>query len=325
MQVVVSTEPEFGESYESLLRLAQLAEQLGYHGFSCADHYSTSTGTGRLPGPLDAWTTLAGLARETSRLRLGTLVTPCTFRHPAALALIVAQVDAMSGGRVELGLGTGHNAVEHAQFGIPFPELGERYERLAEQLAIITGIWATPVGERFTHRGRHYAVVDNAGLPKPAQRPHPPIVLGGRGPKRTPALAAAYADELNVSYLPPEDTALAFERARSACRTIGRDPATLRLSTTQLLACGASDAEVEKRLEHTPIVPSVPGRPGTGTVLGHAAIGRPEQLVERLRRYAKVGAARVYLHTWDTADHDQLRLVADEVLPALASDDAVRP
>ena len=140
MRLVVSTEPEFGESYSSLLRLAQLAEELGFFGFSCADHYGTSTGAQRPPGPVDAWITLGGLARETARLRLGTLVTPCTFRHPAALAVTVAQVDAMSGGRVELGLGTGHNASEHEQFGIPFPELGERYERLEEQLAIITEI-----------------------------------------------------------------------------------------------------------------------------------------------------------------------------------------
>jgi F420-dependent oxidoreductase-like protein len=318
VRLVVFTEPEFGESYHSLLGLAQLAEKLGFFGFSCSDHYATGTAAQRPPGPVDAWITLAGLARETAVLRLGTLVSPCTFRHPAALAVTVAQVDAMSGGRVELGLGTGHNATEHEQFGIPFPELTERYERLEEQLAIITGMWATPPGERFTHAERHYQLAANPALPKPVQRPRPPILIGGRGPKRTPALAAAFADELNVSYLPPEQTAAAFDRARAACRAIGRDPATLRFSVTQLLACGSSAREVDNRLESTPVVPASGRRPGTDNVLDHAAVGRPAQVVGRLRRYAEIGAERAYLHCWDTGDHDQLRLVADEVLPEVA-------
>jgi alkanesulfonate monooxygenase SsuD/methylene tetrahydromethanopterin reductase-like flavin-dependent oxidoreductase (luciferase family) len=230
----------------------------------------------------------------------------------------VAQVDAMSGGRVELGLGTGHNALEHEQFGIPFPELTERYERLEEQLAIITGMWATPPGERFSHAGRHFRLAANPALPKPVQRPRPPIVIGGRGPKRTPALAAAFADELNVSYLPPAQTAAAFDRARAACRAIGRDPASLRLSVTQLLACGATVGEVDKRLESTPAVPASRQRLGTDNVLTYAAVGRPAQVVERLRGYAAIGAERAYLHCWDTADHDHLRLVADQVLPGVA-------
>jgi F420-dependent oxidoreductase-like protein len=317
MRLVVFTEPEFGESYAGLLRLAQLAEELGFFGFSCSDHYGTTTDAQRPPGPVDAWITLAGLAIQTTRLRLGTLVTPCTFRHPAALAVTVAQVDAMSGGRIELGLGTGHAAMEHAQFGIPFPDLSERYERLEEQLAIITGMWATPAGERFTHAGRHYQLAGNPGLPKPVQQPRPPIVIGGRGPKRTPALAAAFADELNVSYLPPAETAAAFDRARAACQAIGRDPASLRFSVTQLLACGATDAEVHRRLERTPVVPASSRRPGTHGVLDHAAVGSPAEVATRLRRYAEIGAERAYLHCWDTSDHDHLRLVADQVLPAV--------
>ena len=317
VRLVVFTEPEFGESYASLLRLAQLTEELGFFGFSCSDHYGASTGAQRPPGPVDAWITLAGLARETTLLRLGTLVTPCTFRHPAVLAVTVAQVDAMSGGRVELGLGTGHNATEHAEFGIPFPELTERYQRLEEQLAIITGMWATPAGERFSHAGPHYQLTANPALPKPVQRPRPPIVIGGRGPKRTPALAAAFADELNVSYLPPEETAAAFDRARAACQAIGRDPASLRFSVTQLLACGATAGEVDKRLEKTPTVPASGRRPGTRSVLDHAAVGPPAQVAARLRRYAEIGAERAYLHCWDTGDLNHLRLVADQVLPAV--------
>ena len=312
------TEPEMGESYASLLRLTQLAEGLGFSGFSCSDHYGSSTGPQRPPGPLDAWITLAGLARETTRLRLGTLVSPCTFRQPAALALTVAQVDAMSGGRVELGLGTGHSATEHEQFGIPFPELAERYERLEEQLAIITGLWATPTGERFTHMGRHYQLAGNPALPKPVQHPRPPIVIGGRGPKRTPALAAAFADELNVSYLSPGNTAAAFDRARAACQAIGRDPSSLRLSVTQLLACGSSPAQVRSRLERIPVVSAAGRRPGTQDVLSYAAVGLPVDVADRLRRYAEIGAERAYLHCWDTGDLDHMRLVASEVLPAVA-------
>jgi F420-dependent oxidoreductase-like protein len=311
MRLRIDTEPEYGTTYDELLAFASLAEQLGFDGFFCADHYGYATPTHRPPGPLDAWTTLAGLARDTQRLRIGTLVTPVTFRLPAPFALIVAQVDRMSGGRVEVGLGAGHTEGEHTAHGIPFPPIGERFDRLREQLEIMIGLWRAPKGERFSYTGEHTTLVDNPGLPKPYQQPHPPIILGGRGAKRTPALAAGYADELNVSYLSPADTADAFERARVACRAIGRDPTTLRLTTTQLLACGTTDRAVQRRLErvHVPC----------GTVLMHAAVGSPPVVVERLRRLAEVGAETVYLHCWDPTDGDLLRLVADEVAPALGS------
>jgi F420-dependent oxidoreductase-like protein len=309
MRLRIDTEPEYGTDYDELLAFALLAEHLGFDGFFCADHYGYATPSHGPPGPLDAWTTLAGLARDTHRLRLGTLVSPVTFRLPGPLALIVAQVDRMSGGRIELGLGAGHTEGEHTAHGIPFPPTAERFDRLREQLEIITGLWRTPEGSQFSYRGERYAMEDNPARPKPLQDPHPPIILGGRGAKRTPALAAAFADELNVSYLSPADSAAAYERARAACRGIGRDPATLRLTSTQLLACGTSRAEVERRLQRVRV-------PVTG-VLPHAAVGSPATVIDRLTRLAEVGAETVYLHCWDVSDGDHLRLVADEVAPAV--------
>lgn len=199
MLLRVFTEPQQGASYDDLLAVAQATESLGFDGFFRSDHYLAISGDGQ-PGPTDAWTTLAGLARETSRIRLGTLVTSATFRHPGPLAISVAQVDAMSGGRVELGLGAGWYEAEHTAYGIPFPPLGERFDRLEEQLAIVTGLWSTPAGEQFSYEGEHYRLADAPALPKPLQRPGPPIIVGGGGARRTPRLAAAFASEFNLPF-----------------------------------------------------------------------------------------------------------------------------
>ncbi len=147
-----------------------------------------------LPGPTDSWVTFGAIARETSSIRLGTMVTSATFRHPGPLAIAVAQVDEMSNGRVEFGIGTGWFEREHVAYGIPFPPLRERFARLTEQLEMITGLWTAPVGETFDYAGAHYAVNDSPALPKPVQRPHPPIIIGGTSANRTPALAATFAD-----------------------------------------------------------------------------------------------------------------------------------
>jgi F420-dependent oxidoreductase-like protein len=202
----VFTEPQEGASYDRLRRVAQESEALGFDGFFRSDHLLAFEGDG-LPGPTDAWATLAALARETSRVRLGTLVTSATFRLPGPLAVTVSQVDAMSDGRVELGLGAGWFDGEHRALGIPFPPTAERFERLEEQLAIVTGLWATPAGERFSFEGRHYHLVDNPALPRPVQDPHPPVIVGGAGPARTPRLAARYADEFNAPFLVVDDAA----------------------------------------------------------------------------------------------------------------------
>src|SRR5262249_43015931 len=197
MQLRIFTEPQQGADYGTLLAVAQAAERLGFDAFFRSDHYLTIGGSG-LPGPTDAWTTLAGLARETSRIRLGTLVSASTFRYPGPLAIIVAQVDQMSGGRVELGLGAGWYATEHAAHGIPFPALGERFARYEEQLEVITGLWDVPDGGTFSFSGQYFTVVDSPALPKPLQRPRPPVIIGGTGPRQTPRLAAKFADEYNA-------------------------------------------------------------------------------------------------------------------------------
>src|SRR5436190_16345493 len=204
MRFRIFTEPQEGASYDDQLAIARLAEELGFDAYFRSDHYINFFAADGRPGPTDAWTTLAGLARDTTRLRLGTLVSPITFRLPGPLAISVAQVDAMSGGRVELGLGAGWNDREHAAYGIPFPGTGERFDQLEEQLAVITGLWATPEGEQFSYPGDHYTIEASPALPKPTQRPGPPIIIGGFGPQRTPHLAARYASEFNVAFAPPD-------------------------------------------------------------------------------------------------------------------------
>src|SRR6185295_16359567 len=181
----IFTEPQQGATYDQQLAMARVAEEEGFDAFFRSDHYLRMGDGDARPGPTDSWVTLAGLARETSTIRLGTLVSSATFRLPGPLAISVAEVDAMSGGRVELGLGTGWFEQEHTAYGIPFPPLGERFERLEEQLEIISGLWSTPAGDRYTFSGRHYELKDSPALPKPVQQP-PPIVIGGGGPRKTP-------------------------------------------------------------------------------------------------------------------------------------------
>ncbi|MDQ1397867.1 MAG: hypothetical protein QOG64_3126 [Acidimicrobiaceae bacterium] len=306
MLLRIFTEPQQGASYENLLAVARTAEECGFDAFFRSDHYLRMGDGNGDPGPTDAWITLAGLARETSTIRLGTLVSSATFRLPGPLAVTVAQVDAMSGGRVELGLGTGWFEAEHAAYGIPFSLLGERFERLEEQLAIITGLWTTPVGERFSFAGRHYQLADSPALPKPQQQPRPPIIIGGGGAKRTPALAARFADEYNVPFHSLEAGTDAFGRMRQACEAQQRDPATVLLSAALAVCCGTDQAEVERRA-------AAIGRPVERIDLA----GTPAQLVDTLGRWSEAGAERVYLQVLDLGDLDHVRLLAEEVMPAL--------
>ena len=231
----IFTEPQQGASYDDLLRVAQRAEELGYGAFFRSDHYLVMGDGDGLPGPTDAWITLAGLARDTSTIRLGTLVSSATFRQPGPLAISVAQVDQMSGGRVDLGLGAGWFTAEHEAYGIPFPELGERFDRLEEQLELITGMWATPLGETYSKPGGYYSITDSPALPKPVQSA-PPIVIGGGGPKRTPALAAKYAAEFNTPFVSREFFVEQTDRVRAACEAIDRNPDELVYSAA-LIVC----------------------------------------------------------------------------------------
>ncbi|MEU8112577.1 LLM class F420-dependent oxidoreductase [Micromonospora sp. NPDC048947] len=309
MELRIFTEPQQGASYDQLLAVARCAEDAGYGAFFRSDHYLMMGDVSGEPGPTDAWTTLAGLARETSRIRLGTLMTAATFRLPGPLAITVAQVDQMSGGRVELGIGTGWYAEEHSAYGIPFPPLAERFDRLEEQLAVITGLWATPTGERFDHDGRYYPVRDSPALPKPVQQPRPPILLGGTGPKRTPRLAARYADEFNLPFASVPDTAAQFDRVRAACVEIGRDPAGMVWSNALVLCCGRDDAEVARRA-------AAIGR-DPDELRANGLAGTPAEVLDTIGRYAEIGSERLYLQVLDLSDLEHLELVASEVMAKL--------
>ena len=309
MRLRIFTEPQQGASYDQLLAVARCAEEEGFDAFFRSDHYLKMGNVDGLPGPTDAWITLAGLARDTDRIRLGTLVTSATFRRPGPLAITVAQVDAMSGGRVELGLGAGWYDAEHQAYAIPFPPTGERFERLEEQLAIITGLWDTPTGETFEYAGTHYQVSDSPALPKPVQQPHPPVIVGGFGARRTPRLAATYADEYNTPFLSPADAAAAFERVRAACAAAGRDPGTMRFSSAVVVCCGSDDAEVAARAKAI-------GRE-VDELKANGACGTPREVADRLGQWREAGASVAYLQILDISDLDHLRLIAGDVAPLL--------
>ncbi|AYF31623.1 TIGR03560 family F420-dependent LLM class oxidoreductase [Micromonospora sp. BL1] len=312
MRVSVFTEPHRGADYDDQLRFARLVEETGFEGFFRADHYRAMGDEPALPGPTDAWLTLAALARETSRIRLGTLVTSATFRLPGPLAVMVAQVDRMSGGRVELGIGAGWYEREHTAYGIPFPPVSERFDRLAEQLEIVTGLWRTPPDETYSFTGEHYRLVDAPALPKPVQQPGPPVIVGGRGPKRTPDLAARYADEFNMPFKSVAETAAAYERVREACDRAGRDAsgrAPLTLSAGIVVAIGRTDAEAQRRAAPLHVTSALPPE--------DPVVGSPAQLVERIGEFAAIGATRVHLRLIDFDDLDHVELIAAEVLPRL--------
>src|ERR671916_94219 len=305
----IFTEPQQGATYDDLLAVAREAETLGFDAFFRSDHYLTmGAGLGE-PGPTDAWVTLAGLARDTERIRLGTLVTAGTFRLPGPLAIAVAQVDAMSGGRVELGLGAGWFEQEHAAYGIPFPPLGERFDRLEEQLAIVTGLWETPAGERFSYDGTYYRLTDSPALPKPVQSPRPPVLIGGLGKSRTPGLAARYADEFNVPFAPLEGFRSQVDAVTAACEAVERDPATVTWSAALVLCCGEDEETFRRRAAAIGRQPD--------EVRENGAAGTVGEVTDKLAAFAAAGAERIYLQVLDLSDLDHLRLVAAEVAPAL--------
>lgn len=306
MRLRIFTEPQQGADYATLLRVAQATESLGFDGFFRSDHYLNFDGSG-LPGPTDAWVTLAALAVQTERIRLGTLVSPVTFRYPGPLAVAVAQADQMSGGRVELGIGAGWFDTEHEAYGIPFPPLRDRFAMLDEQLAVITGLWATEVGARFSFTGKHYTVTGSPALPKPVQRPRPPVIIGGGGPKRTPRIAAAYADEYNAAFDGVQGTQAAFERVRAAVHANGRPADSMIYSIAQTVCCGRDQAELDRRAD------------AIGQPLEHlrkyALAGTPAEIVAKIKQFAEVGTERVYLQVLDLSDLDHLELIAEQVLP----------
>ncbi|GAA4105918.1 MULTISPECIES: LLM class F420-dependent oxidoreductase [Actinomadura] len=305
MRLRIFTEPQQGASYETLLSVAKATEDLGFDAFFRSDHYLKMGEVTGEPGPTDAWITLAALARETSRIRLGTLMTAATFRYPGPLAIAVAQVDQMSGGRVDFGIGTGWFDAEHTAYGIPFPSLKERFDRLEEQLEIITGLWRTPAGETYSFEGSHYALTDSPALPKPARPDGPPILLGGLGAKRTPRLAARYADEFNVPFAKVDDTGAAYERVRAACREAGRTRPMV-YSAAQVVCVGRDEAEIRRRADA--IGRQVPELRENGLA------GTPGEVVDKLGRLGEIGTECVYLQVLDLGDLEHLELIAAEVL-----------
>jgi F420-dependent oxidoreductase-like protein len=310
MQLRIFTEPQQGATYDQLLAVAKAAEAGGFDAFFRSDHYRSMGSTDGLPGPTDSWVTLGALAVQTERIRLGTLVTAATFRLPGPLAIQVAQVDQMSGGRIELGLGAGWYEAEHRAYGIPFLSLAERFERFEEQLAIVTGLWKTPLGQRFSYQGKHYQLEDSPALPKPAQSPRPPLIIGGHGPTRTPRLAAAYADEFNVGFSGIKESGEQFERVRKACEEAGRDPGTMTFSVAQVVCCGVDEAEVGRRA-------AAIGR-DPAELRANGVAGTPDEVIDKIRRFAQIGAKRTYLQLLDLNDLDHIGLVAAEVLPKVA-------
>ena len=302
MKLRIFTEPQQGADYETLLRVARAAEDLGFDAFFRSDHYLKMGDVSGLPGPTDAWVTLAGLARETSRIRLGTLMTAATFRHPGPLAISVAQVDQMSAGRVEFGFGVGWYEAEHAAYAIPFPGLAERFDRFEEQLAIITGLWTAPEGEKFSFSGTHYTVTDSPGLPKPAQRPRPPVLIGGGGRRRTPELAARYADEFNRGFGSVDDTAAAFGRVREACAAAGRPESSMVYSIAHPVCCGRTPAELAQRA-------AAIGR-DLDELRANGLAGSPAEIADKLGTFGQIGTQTAYLQVLDLHDLDHLELLA---------------
>ncbi len=308
MELCVFTEPQQGATYLQLLAVAQTAERLGFTAFFRSDHFLRMGSGSGLPGPTDAWVTLGAIARETTTIRLGTLVTAATFRLPGPLAIAVAQVDEMSGGRVEFGLGTGWYEAEHLAYGIEFPPLKQRFEILSEQLAVITGLWATPLGDTFSFAGSHYQLQDSPALPKPTQQPMP-VVIGGGGKTKTAQLSARYASEYNRAFSSVESFQASVANVGAACEAIGRDPASLQTSAALVVCCGRDEAEVARRA-------AIIGRE-VAELRTNGAAGTPAEVAAKVATYRDAGATRMYLQILDVEDLDHLELIAAEVMTLL--------
>lgn len=319
MDLRISTEPQFGGTYSDLLAAALTAEASGYGGFFRSDHYLNRENPPGWLGPTDAWMTLAGLARETTSIRIGTLVTAATLRHPSVLAIAAAQVDHMSQGRLEFGLGSGHDVEEHHLYGIPIPEMPERFDLYTEQLEVITGLWTTPAGEYFSFSGKHYRLDNAPAVRTPVQSPTPPIIIGGLGTKRTPRIAARFAHEFNVIFAAAPAAAAQFERVAAAARAIGRDPDDIVRSAAIAPAVGRTDAEATRRLEV--VRHRFPWLRSDGADAGQVVTGSPSQIVDQIGRYREATSiSRLYLDVPDVLDLDQIELIAADVMPQLGKD-----
>ena len=311
MRFALMTEPQQGLTYAEIVSVARTAEEAGFEAFFRSDHYASFPG-GSGKHTTDAWATLAGLARETSTIRLGALVSPVTFRNPGNFAKVVQTVDEMSDGRVEAGFGAGWNDDEHAQLGIGFPPLGERFDMLEEALAIVHGVWTEPDGWSF--EGEHWQVRESKrhGEVARAGRPHPPIILGGSGGPRLARLAARYGDEFNLTSAAPEDAPEAYGRVRAACEAIGRDPDSLVYSAMTGVLVAETEAELRdrmatllERLER----PADDGEAWLAERRGRWVMGTPDEAHERVAALERAGVQRIMLQNFLPWDLDQVRLM----------------
>ena len=311
MRFAVMIEGQEDVGWEDWLAIARTCERLGFEALFRSDHYGSVEGV-EARGSLDAWSTVCALAAVTTELRLGTLVSPATFRHPSVLAKSAVTADHISGGRVELGLGTGWNEREHAAYGFPFPSMKVRMDRLAEQLEIVTRSWAEGP---FSFSGEHYAVDRLDARPKPVQSPLP-LVMGGAAAPRGAGLAARYAAEYNVVHATPDEARAARERLASACRDAGRDPATLTFSLMHAILIGADEDDLRARVDR---YAEWSGEQFDLAERRRAWLGgTPDEVIARLREYEAAGVERVMLQHLLHTDHAALELFAAEIAPAFA-------
>jgi F420-dependent oxidoreductase-like protein len=311
MRYALMTEPQQGLSYDEILAVTRTAEQAGIEAFFRSDHYASFPGESGMP-TTDAWTTLAGLARETERIRLGVLVSPVTFRIPGSLAKVIQTADEMSGGRVEAGFGSGWNDDEHAQLGIAFPPIGERYDMLAEQLAILHGLWTE--GDGWSYNGEHWQVrgaVRHGEIARGGRR-HPHIILGGKGGPRLAGLVARYADEFNLNSASPDDALSAYGRVRDACGAIGRDPDEVTLSAMTGVLVAETDDDLRTRVADLLVALGQSGSDGDAWLAqrrGRWIMGTPDEAHERVAALERNGTQRVMLQDFVPRDLDHVRLM----------------
>ena len=303
MDFRIFIEPQQGTTYDRISALALHAESLGFNGFFTSDHYLKMGDSDGLPGPTDAWTTLAGLTRDTNTIRLGTLVTPVTFRHLGSLVISVSQIDQMSGGRVELGLGAGWYEDEHKAQGLPFPDVGKRFDLLEESLEVLNAIWNLEEGELFNYDGKTIQFRNSMGLPKPKQEFGPPVIMGGIGKRRTPALVAKYASEYNTPFVSAEGFATLVSVVKDTCAKWDRDPEDLIYSCAQVFCCGESETILSNRA-------SAIGREVEELRVNGLA-GTPDEVRRKVEDFKQNGCDRFYLQILDDCDLEHLDLAAE--------------
>lgn len=324
MRFALMIEAQQGCSYDDQLAIARRAEKAGFEAFFRSDHYTSFPGPADRP-TTDAWSVLAGIARETTRLHLGALVSPITFRYPGNLAKVIATVDQMSGGRIEVALGAGWNETEHLAYGLPFPPIEERAERLEEELAILHGLWTEPDGWSF--EGRHYAVGGSNFWPKPIDAPgrpradngapRPRVILGGEGSPRSMRMAARWADEFNLTSAGPERVADRFEKLAETCRAAGRDPSTMTRSAMVGVLVGRDEAEVAARgrtMMNLLEVDPAKGSEWFETRRGRWIFGTPDEARAMVRRFAEAGAERIMLQDFLPWDLEMVDLLGEELI-----------